>query len=70
MCYGTPIVTLGIGSLIMICYFREDAIVYLIKNNRRSEAINFIGKVYQQQNGEDFGMVYDYIKSNIKIEDN
>lgn len=56
------------ATVIMTVYFREDAIVYLIKNKRREEALTFIKRVYQSS--EDFEKVYSYIESTIKVEDN
>lgn len=68
VCYGFPLLAISTGTAILLTVFREDALVFLIQNNRKKEALDFIARIYDQS--EDFERVYDSIKANIKIDDN
>merc|ERR1712159_716341 len=66
ICWGFPIFSIGTGTCLLITYFREDSLVFLIKNDKKEEALDFIRRIYDKS--EDFESVYDSIKANIKIE--
>lgn len=46
VCYGFPIVSLSIGTFVLVTYFREDALIFLIQQGKEKEAISFISRIY------------------------
>jgi MFS family permease len=63
VCYGMPIVVLSIGIILLISFFPEDSINFLVASGQKEEAIKAIARIYE--NPEE---VYERIEKSVNGE--